>query len=247
MANALQQLTYKLQDSGVDFANDETGTYEQYQTACRELKFNPIMLEYIFRDDSGKPYKHWLDDAKYFLSVRGTEEENFDVTEELGRDRSASNNKLDENLERIKKLKPKDFGSSRLEIVGDTAFIYFEHFAQTFQESNFYFKLPDESNYDESTFGLFYDAFAKIQQNSNVKKVVIDVSHNGGGYIAALISILGFMSSDGEVNLTYFHTLNKNYCSEWYHVDTNLDGQFDAMDGFGGQYLRKCSSLFRAG
>ena len=139
-------------------------------------------------------------------------------------------------MERIKKLKPKDFGSSRVEIVGDTAFIYFEHFAQTFQESNFYFKLPDESNYDESTFGLFYDAFAKIQQNSNVKKVVIDVSHNGGGYIAALISILGFMSSDGEVNLTYFHTLNKNYCSEWYHVDTNLDGQFDAMDGFGGQY-----------
>ena len=72
LANALQQLTYKLQDSGVDFANGETGTYEQYQTACRELNFNPIMLEYIFRDDSGKPYKHWIDDAKYFLSIRGT-------------------------------------------------------------------------------------------------------------------------------------------------------------------------------
>ena len=236
LANALQQLTYKLQDSGVDFANDETGTYEQYQTACRELKFNPIMLEYIFRDDSGKPYKHWMDDAKYFLSIRGTAEENFDVTEELGRDRSADNNKLNANFDRIKKLKPKDFGSSRVEIVGDTAFIYFEHFAQTLQESNFYYRLPDEEVYDDSTFGLFYDAFATIQKNSNVKKVVIDLSHNGGGEVAALISILGFMSPDGEVNLTYFHTLNKNYCSEWYHVDTNLDGEFDARDGFGGQY-----------
>ena len=30
--------------------------------------------------------------------------------------------------------------------------------------------------------------------------------------------------------------MNQNYCSEWYHVDTNLDGKFDAQDGFGGQY-----------
>ena len=236
LANALQKLTYKLQDKGVDCANGETGTYEQYQVACRELKFNPIMLEYIFRDDSGKPYKYWLDDAKYFLSIRGTSEENFDVREELGRDRSEDNNKLFANLERMKKLKPKDFGTSRVDIVGDTAFIYFESFAQTEQESIFYFKLPDETVYDASSFGLFYDAFAKIQKNSNVKKVVIDLSNNGGGAVGALTSILGFMSPEGEVNLTYFHTLNKNYCSEWYHVDTNLDGEFDARDGFGGQY-----------
>ena len=236
LANALQKLTYKLQDKGVDFANGETGTYEQYQSACRELKFNTIMLKYIFRDDSNKPYSDWLDDAKYFVSIRGTAEENFEVKDELGRDRSEDNNRLYANLDRMKKLKPKDFGTSRIEIIDDTAFIYFESFAQTEQESNFYYQLPDEEVYDASTFGLFYDAFAKIQQDSNVKKVVIDLSHNGGGAVGALTAILGFLSPDGEVNLTYFHTLNKNYCSEWYHVDTNLDGQFDAMDGFGGQY-----------
>ncbi len=54
--------------------------------------------------------------------------------------------------------------------------------------------------------------------------------------MGALTAVLGFMSPDGEVNLTYNHTLNQNYCSEWYHVDTNLDGKFDARDGFGGQY-----------
>ena len=180
LANALQKLTYKLHDNGIDFANGETGTYDQYKIACRELKFNPIMLEYIFRDDSGKPYKYWLDDVKYFLSIRGTAEENFDVKEEFGQDRSVDNNKLNANFDRMKKLKPKDFGNSRVDIIGDTAFIYFESFATSGQESNFYFNLPDEKVYDESTFGLFYDAFAKIQRNSKVKKVVIDLSYNGG-------------------------------------------------------------------
>ena len=79
LANALQKLTYKLQDSGVKFSDGETGTYEQYQDACRKLKLDPIMLEYIFRDDSGKPYKYWSDDAKYFLSIRGTAEAGSEV------------------------------------------------------------------------------------------------------------------------------------------------------------------------
>ncbi len=195
------------------------------------MKFDPIILEYIFRDDSSKPDKHWLDKAKYFVSTK-----NVELETEVGRDRSEDNSKLSANFERMRKLKPKDFGSSRVDIVGDTAFIYFESFAESLAESDFYFRLPDENFYDESTSGLFYDAFEKIQQNSNVKKVVIDLSNNGGGSVAALTAILGFLSPDGEVNLTYFHTLNQNYCSEWYHVDTNLDGEFDARDGFGGQY-----------
>ena len=75
-----------------------------------------------------------------------------------------------------------------------------------------------------------------IQKNPQVKKVVIDLSNNGGGAIGALTAAMGFLSPDGEVNFTYWHALNKNFCSEWYHVDTNLDGKFDANDGFGGQY-----------
>lgn len=231
LLTSLQKLAYKVQDMGVDFAAGVTGTYEQYKSACRALKLNPIILDYIFRDDSGKPYKKWLDEAKYFVSTK-----NIELETEIGRDRSEDNSKLYANFDKMRNLKPRDFGTSRVDIVGDTAFIYFEEFAASGAESNFYYSLPDESIYDESTFGLFYDAFEKIQKNSKVRKVVIDLSNNGGGRVAALTAILGFLSPDGEVNLTYFHTLNKNYCSEWYHVDTNLDGEFDAMDGFGGQY-----------
>lgn len=57
LMKALQKLTYKMADMGVNFAAGETGIYAQYQSACRELNLDPILLTYIFRDDSGVPYK----------------------------------------------------------------------------------------------------------------------------------------------------------------------------------------------
>ena len=221
---------------GVNFAAGDTGTYEQYQTACKELNLDPILLTYIYRDDSGKPYKIWLEQAKEYAAVRGTEEENFKPIPFPGQERSGDTTRLKEKIKHVASLKPQGFGSSRVDIVDDTAFIYFEKFAEDRRESVFYYHLPNENVYDASTFGLFYDAFAKIQQNPKVKKVVIDLSMNGGGAVGALTAVLGFLSPDGEANLTYLHTLNQTYCSEWYHVDTNLDGKFDARDGFGGQY-----------
>ena len=233
---ALQKITYKLADKGVKFLNGETGSYKQYEAACKELKLNPVILTYIFRDDSGKPYKKWLEEAQAYMKVRGTKEENFKLDRTAERRQSEDTNRLFTTKERIESLKPADFGNSRVEIIGDTAFIYFERFAESYKEASYYYRLPNENVYNYSTFGLFYDAFAKIKKVPKVKKVVIDLSNNGGGEVGALTAVLGFLSPDGEVNLTYKHTLNQNYCSEWYHVDTNLDGKFDARDGFGGQY-----------
>ena len=193
-------------------------------------------LTYIFRDDSGQPFKHWLEQAQAYMKLRGTKDENFKLDTNAERMQSLDTNRLFTVKKRMESLKPAGFGSSRVDIIGDTAFIYFETFAESFGEAAYYYRLPSARVYDASTFGLFYDAFAKIKKAPQVKKVVIDVSNNGGGIVGALTAALGFLSPDGEVNLTYYHTLNQNYCSEWYHVDTNLDGKFDANDGFGGQY-----------
>ncbi len=233
---ALQKLSYKVADKGVNFLNGETGTYEQYQAACKELQLDPILLTYIFRDDSGKPFKYWLEQAQEYAKIRGTKEENIELDPRVERMQSKDTDRLFKAKSHIESLKPDDFGSSRVDIIDDTAFIYFERFSESGKEDSFYYRMPDETVYDASSFGLFYDAFAKIQQSPKVKKVVIDLSNNGGGHAGALTAILGFLSPDGEVNLSYFHTLNQNYCSEWYHVDTNLDGKFDDHDGFGGQY-----------
>ena len=145
--------------------------------------------------------------------------------------------KLLEDMMRMSLLKPFGYGSGRVDIEGDTCIIYFDGFNQDLtRPESFYTKLPTKDDLETSSFGLFYYAFEKIKEDGNVKKVVIDLSDNGGGSAAALVATLGFLSNDGEVGITYKDMLNKNYCTEYYHVDTNLDGQFDNADGYGGQY-----------
>ena len=145
--------------------------------------------------------------------------------------------KLIEEMMRMSLLKPYGYGSSRVDIEGDTCIIYFEGFKEDLtRPESFYTKLPTKDDLDTSSFGLFYYAFNKIKENGNIKKVVIDLSNNSGGSAAALVATLGFLSDDGEVTITYRDFLNGNYCTENYHVDTNLDGQFDDEDGYGGKY-----------
>ena len=146
--------------------------------------------------------------------------------------------KMFTDMIRMQLLKPATFGSgSKVNIVGDTCIIYFEGFEQDLTRSeSFYTKLPTKNDIDTSSFALFYYAFEQIKANGNVKNVVIDLSNNGGGSAAALVSTLGFLSRDGEVQISYKDLLNQNYRVENYHVDTNLDGRFDDKDGYGGQY-----------
>lgn len=235
MVDALKKLTYRVADKGVDFQAGDVGTYGQYETACRELQLNPVLLSYIFRED-GSFYEQWQDESRTLIRAREQKDERAVLKELVVAAAGESSKELIKKQDRMKALRPKDFPSSKVDFVDDTAFIYFEEFAETGEESAFYYHLPSEEIYDSSTFGLFYDAFDKIQRHLGIKKVVIDLSNNGGGSVAALVAALGFLSPDGEVNVTYSHTLNQNYCSEWYHVDTNLDGKFDSGDGFGGRY-----------
>ena len=87
-----------------------------------------------------------------------------------------------------------------------------------------------------STFAFFHDCFEDIKEHEEVKNVVINLSDNGGGRACALVSVLGFLSEDGEVKMTLRDLVANNYREEYYHVDTNLDGIADDRDGYGGQY-----------
>lgn len=138
---------------------------------------------------------------------------------------------------RMSILKPFGYGAQRVDISGDTCVIYFDGFQEDLTRSeSYYTKLPTKDDMKSSSFGLFYYAFQKIKENGNIKNVVFDLTANGGGSAAALIATLGFLSPDGEVKITYRDLLNRNYRTEYYHVDTNLDGRFDDEDGYGGQY-----------
>lgn len=131
--------------------------------------------------------------------------------------------------------KPGGYGDLRLDYSGDTAVIYFDAFMNDVT-SQFYLKPPTKADYAKSNFAFFYHCFEDIKKHKEVKNVVINLSNNGGGYAAGLVTILGFLSPDGEAKFTTQAMLSNQYREEYYHVDTNLDGVFDDQDGYGGQY-----------
>jgi|GEM_PF-1052522 len=135
-------------------------------------------------------------------------------------------------------VKPEDYGDQRLDYSGDTAVIYFNAFRDDTakREPSYYLDPIDEEDEKTSTFAFFYRCFEDIQKHRGVKNVVINLSDNGGGAAAALVSVLGFLSEDGEVRITDMDLMAGNYREEYYHVDTNLDGIADDRDGFGDRY-----------
>lgn len=152
-------------------------------------------------------------------------------------DRGPGITRLIEETRRMAALKPVLYGQNNVDIEGDTCIIYFEEFKEDMtREESYYTRLPSWKDLDKSSFALFYHAFEKIKRDGGIRNVVIDLSDNGGGSAAALVSLLGFLSNDGEVHISYRDLLNKSIVSEYYHVDTNLDGLFDDQDGYGGEY-----------
>lgn len=135
-------------------------------------------------------------------------------------------------------IRPEDYGTQRLDYADDTAVIYFTSFKDDTAERqpSYYLEPITEEDLEWSSFAFFYSCFEDIKTHDEVKNVVLNISDNGGGAAAALVSILGFLSEDGEVRFTDMDLQAGSYREECYHVDTNLDGIADDQDGYGGQY-----------
>ena len=88
---------------------------------------------------------------------------------------------------------------------------------------------------DDGVIGFFYDCFQDIETHPEVKKVVIDLTVNGGGLADVVLAIMGFIQR-GESTATLVSNATGSVHTEKYTVDTNLDGVTDALDSFDGQY-----------
>lgn len=134
--------------------------------------------------------------------------------------------------------KPEEIGKQGIQYSGDTAVIHFSGFKDdtSDRENSYYLEPITEEDSETSSFAFFYNCFKELEEHDEIKNVVINVASNGGGAAAGLVSVLGFLSEDGEVKLTNLDTLTGSYREECYHVDTNIDGIADDQDGFGGQY-----------
>ena len=125
---------------------------------------------------------------------------------------SENSKKYSSVLNSLKSAKSTNFGSESFPTIrynSNTAIIYFPSFV-TAQKSEIYNEdgsVKDDA-YKYDTYELMRYAMSDIEKHSDVKKVVFDLSTNGGGNLAALLKTLGFITNDEIVNTNY-NLLNK--------------------------------------
>ena len=123
--------------------------------------------------------------------------------------------------------------------VGDTAFVTFDSFVATTDKQGFadYYKLAEEGGMPADTVGIIYNAHKQItRENSPIKKVVLDLSANGGGMAPAAFFTLGWFL--GEVNYSYKNTFTSAQTTHNFRADVNLDHQFDENDTLAGRGIK---------
>lgn len=133
---------------------------------------------------------------------------------------------------------------NKVEIVGDTCYIFFKNF-----ETSPKAKVLDsdgnilDTAYLYDTYYLFLKAMDTIKASTTpVKNIVVDLSINGGGNSGALYRTLGFISRTFRASNRDFlsHTAYTNKIT----VDTNNDGKYDENDQITGYNWYVLTSLY---
>ena len=110
----------------------------------------------------------------------------------------------------------------------NVGFIRFDGFMSSY--ANYYTTPPTEADALRDNFALFYIALNKFNSDSNIDKVVIDLSANAGGVLSSAIKILGIISSDPTIYFKNIFTGSNKTAK--YMVDVNLDGKYNSDDHY---------------
>ena len=117
-------------------------------------------------------------------------------------------------------------GTKSYEEVGDTAYIKFDSFRYG---SGIYTSIPTESEIDNDCIRLMQYACDRIlREKSPIKRVVLDLSMNGGGASSAAMYVMGTFLGEAAFAVRDVKTGASSHSS--YRIDTNLDGEFDSKD-----------------
>ncbi|MCR8966365.1 S41 family peptidase [Mycoplasma zalophidermidis] len=109
----------------------------------------------------------------------------------------------------------------------DTAIIYLDQFVVGSNDN-----LMKGAKHEHDSFEKMYKAIELIRQNQTpIKKIILDLSLNGGGSIAAMEKVAGFLTNKDQ-QIFFYETINKQLSYSKYRVDVNKDGQYDMRDGY---------------
>ncbi len=118
---------------------------------------------------------------------------------------------------------------------GDTAYIQFDSFSMSLNE--YTAESIAEVPYYTDSVTLFHYANEQIQNNSNIKNVVLDLSANGGGvmFVSEYISSWVCGGTDGTLR----NTKSSSFIDYHIDADVNMDGVFNEKD-----YLSKDINVY---
>lgn len=164
------------------------------------------------RIDTPSIYNDAGDIFVYSTNDYGTFRNNFDATES--------------ELDDYKKAAFPD-GISEVRYYGDTAIITFNSFKvgsndELYDDNG---NLKDTS-WEYDSYYFMQHCMNDIKQHKEVKDILLDISQNGGGSIAAMERVLGFIT-DKVLKYATYDTLTNEYRINYYKVDTNSDGYYD--------------------
>ena len=132
--------------------------------------------------------------------------------------------------------KEKGLPEAGLDIYNSTAFITFDEFSVNKEIKAFgEYKDTNPSDFADKPMDMFASSFNKIQENSNIKNVVIDLTTNGGGTVSCLSYLTSYFTKDPSI-LIHFR-LNDSTFEYHYETDLDQDGVFASeKDTFEGKY-----------
>lgn len=109
-------------------------------------------------------------------------------------------------------------------VVDDTAFITFDSFTLGGEDLDTVYNSTENTD----TIHIMKDSLEKIKANADIKKVVLDLSLNGGGQLDAALDVVSAMT--GRATMAMRNKVSGASMYVNYNVDVNLDGVIDDND-----------------
>lgn len=111
------------------------------------------------------------------------------------------------------------------------AYIGFSSFDVDYEAWDNYYNNHGElpSDFTKDTFMFLKTMLDNTKALGNIKKIVIDLTTNGGGDVLALDAALSFLIS-GDICKNVKNTVNDNLHKIYTKIDRNLDGVFNELD-----------------
>lgn len=124
-------------------------------------------------------------------------------------------------------------GTENVRYVDNLAIITFDSFKTGTRNELFSDGHLRDDAWKYDTYYFMRKCMEEIKTHTNVTNILIDLSLNGGGNVAAMIRALGFIT-DKNINYNVYDTLADYYSIQSFKVDTDGDGSYtnDSYDTY---------------